>query len=224
MLRRSYRYFRENIVANLPEKLPWWKKAYFNLANLVSRIRISFNQSTLDDLDRKMVLETIQRGDLILGGCQHRFSSLVINAPFTHTMLCLGDKRIVHSTSHGVNVSDFRELIQDYDAIMVLRLKKMHEDKMDKAIEYALSQVGKPYDFDFKYNNDDSFYCSQLVCYAFLHAGIDFMVGGTEKYDKVYKKLFNVTALHPMQYISESFEIVFVSHNIAIKNGEIVLE
>lgn len=54
--------------------------------------------------------------------------------------------------------------------VLVGRLRREYRDLIPAAVTYAKSQLGKPYDKPFLLT-EDSFYCSELIYFAFLHAG-----------------------------------------------------
>lgn len=53
--------------------------------------------------------------------------------------------------------------------IVVGRLKKQYQSLNKKALDYAISQIGVPYDDDFGYNNG-KYYCSELIYDAYKKA------------------------------------------------------
>ena len=54
--------------------------------------------------------------------------------------------------------------------VLVGRLKPQYQKLIPSAIDYSRKQIGKPYNASFIPNNGQSFYCSQLVYFAFTHA------------------------------------------------------
>ena len=57
--------------------------------------------------------------------------------------------------------------------IALLRLKNTDEGIRNAITEYALSQVGKPYNYTFLFNTNRSYYCSDFVSRASLAGGIN---------------------------------------------------
>ncbi len=53
--------------------------------------------------------------------------------------------------------------------LLVTRLKKQHQRLVPAALQFALQQLGTPYDQEYRYNNG-AYYCSELMYDAFLHA------------------------------------------------------
>lgn len=60
------------------------------------------------------------------------------------------------------------------DTVIVLRLYKNNVETIEKAIDFAIRQIGKPYNINFTNKWDvHSYYCSQLVWRSYYEAGID---------------------------------------------------
>jgi Permuted papain-like amidase enzyme, YaeF/YiiX, C92 family len=55
------------------------------------------------------------------------------------------------------------------ETMFVGRLKRKHRKLIPKAIDFALNQIGVPYDDAYLYDNG-SYYCSELIYDAFLNA------------------------------------------------------
>lgn len=73
---------------------------------------------------------------------------------------------VIEAISEGVLIQSLEESAQaDYLGVMRPRLSKL--DKL-KALERALENFGKPYDFDFDFDTKDSIVCSELLYDAYL--------------------------------------------------------
>ncbi len=60
------------------------------------------------------------------------------------------------------------------DTVIVLRLYKKNVETIEKVIDFAIKQIGKPYNTNFTNKWDvHSYYCSQLVWRSYYEAGID---------------------------------------------------
>ncbi|MDN3708118.1 YiiX/YebB-like N1pC/P60 family cysteine hydrolase [Myroides ceti] len=77
------------------------------------------------------------------------------------------------------------------------RLKSEYQHLIPKAIDFAKSQIGVPYDNDFIYNNG-KYYCSELIYDAFLQA-----------YQKPFFQLYPMTYKEPQ---SNNYFPVWVQH------------
>jgi len=79
---------------------------------------------------------------------------------------------IIEATpKHGVIYRSITEFEQENakKTTYIGRLKPQYQQWIPDAIAYALSHVGKPYNFAFDFDNDE-FYCSELIYVAFAKA------------------------------------------------------
>lgn len=60
----------------------------------------------------------------------------------------------------------------DDQKIAMVRVKNISEEAIDKALDYARSKIGYPYNYTFLFNQSNSFYCSDLVSRSIEEAGI----------------------------------------------------
>lgn len=123
----------------------------------------------------------------------------ILYDPYTfgvgHTALYIGDGQVVEAQGDAFNWYDstknqvFENPISEWDYpnradAYILRVAKpanVSVDQFDKikadAIQFALDQIGKPYDWDWltKHSDHDasSWYCSELVWAAYINQGID---------------------------------------------------
>jgi uncharacterized protein YycO len=115
--------------------------------------------------------------DLYKGWCQIGY--------WDHVALYVGGYYVVEATyNSGVCLTSVEEFFErDYPAqISAMRLKEIPDRQkvIQRAIDYALAQVGKPFDqimaipllLTFK-NTDDKFHCANLVWRAYMISGID---------------------------------------------------
>mgnify|MGYP001375922674 CR=1 FL=1 len=59
------------------------------------------------------------------------------------------------------------------DEIAIVRVKNINEEMIDKALNYARSKIGYPYNYSFIFNQSYSFYCSDLVSRSIEAAGVN---------------------------------------------------
>jgi uncharacterized protein YycO len=117
-------------------------------------------------------------GDIVIG--HNPTSDLIIPGYWTHTGMIAyydynaGDWVVVEawddpSEVRLVTLSDF---LKRYDEVAVLRVKTT-DDIREKAVQFALQQLGKPYDWMWftKEVYGDSYYCSELVWASYKAVG-----------------------------------------------------
>lgn len=88
---------------------------------------------------------------------------------FSHAALMLSDQLIIDSTlSSGVQLSTLEDFCKRYKNTVVVDVPVADETK---AINFAINQVGKPYDWSAilgmitqrNWQEDDSWFCSELI-------------------------------------------------------------
>ncbi|MFM7724274.1 MAG: YiiX/YebB-like N1pC/P60 family cysteine hydrolase, partial [Bacteroidota bacterium] len=77
--------------------------------------------------------------------------------------------KVIEAIGEGVVVTSWKDFVGRSSKIQAARLKTMGEAGVQRAIGYAISLIGKPYDDAFLLNND-RYYCSELLYEAFIAA------------------------------------------------------
>ncbi|MDP4208118.1 MAG: YiiX/YebB-like N1pC/P60 family cysteine hydrolase [Bacteroidota bacterium] len=99
-------------------------------------------------------------------------------AKFSHVGMVLVQNdtvKVIEAISRGVSITPLPSFLQrslDKDGkpkVAVGRLKSRYQKLINRAITEALKLRGKPYDDYFLINND-AYYCSELVYFAFMRA------------------------------------------------------
>lgn len=88
---------------------------------------------------------------------------------------------IVHAVPDDGSISSgvLLETLQQFTAPSVavdigfFRIKTINQAARARTHDYLLAQVGKPFDSQFKYSDDSSFYCTELVIKSLAAAEID---------------------------------------------------
>ncbi|MEZ0346588.1 MAG: YiiX/YebB-like N1pC/P60 family cysteine hydrolase [Infirmifilum sp.] len=150
----------------------------------------SSSTGTLDPTYLYKQITTLARpGDLIV----FRGTSKLLNIAgyWHHVAIYLGNGEIVHATpDYGVTIQNLIEALNDRVAVALIRVKTT-DSVRQKAIQFALAQVGKPYDYGYlvypggKQVYGSSYYCSELTWASYLAAGgpdIDANPGFTLRY------------------------------------------
>jgi uncharacterized protein YycO len=122
----------------------------------------------------------------LLGRCElSPVPSLNPAQGWTHACLYIGDGKIMVATQPGVGVirSSLRSwMYPDMTWVAYLRVTSADREVREKAVEFAVSKKGLPYDANWfsKQPGGESWYCSELVWAAYLQASdgrIDFVRG-----------------------------------------------
>lgn len=209
-------HYERHIIRNFPKNYPYWKKVLANIIFFVFGTIIHHRKNLLNKEDIRRAKSLLKKGDIILVGGLRRLSSFIIKGPVTHSMIYLGHNRVIQAVIDGVEIDHLYEIFCEYDTMIILRAtehhlnpKKYHK-KIEKIIEYAKSKIGKPYDFEFK-TTKKGFYCTELLYFAFQKAHLDSGV----------QLLRKNAPLHPLKFINNHFNTIFLSHNLKLVNGEI---
>ena len=119
------------------------------------------------DLDGNPLCDAIEA---VTTGCGNTRLSHVAMVVDTQPQVTL-----VEAVGSGVKLTPLSQfLLRSHDAaghpkVLVGRLRQEYRDLIPQAVTYAKAQLGKPYDKPFTMG-EDSFYCSELIYFAFLHA------------------------------------------------------
>jgi hypothetical protein len=88
---------------------------------------------------------------------------------FSHCAMVIEEHdslKVIEAIGESVQVTSLKDFKQRSNKIVVARLKKMNEGIITRAVAYAKSLKGKPYDEVFLLNND-RYYCSELLYESF---------------------------------------------------------
>ena len=113
-------------------------------------------------------LSLLQPGDILLGG--NPGSSYGF---FTHAGLYVGNNRVVDMyISTGVYLAEAKTYQHYYNRAAILRVKARPGQKK-AAVDYALTQIDKPFFILASKKEDGLWYCTKLLWRAYLAQGID---------------------------------------------------
>lgn len=127
--------------------------------------------------DVRLILDTLEPGDVLLRKYDHYLGSRLISGYWSHAAIYVGDNQIIHMLGEGVSKEDILTFTR-CDDICILRPK----DKIikAKAIETALEVFNNKveYDYDFDSVSSERFYCTEFVDYLFGYYIRDSVVCG----------------------------------------------
>ncbi len=123
-------------------------------------------------------LGVLQPGDIILcrgcaGWLEDKFGNIV--GYWHHAAMYIGNGKMVEAWKDGVRVVPV-DMVRNADEVAVYRVKTSDSIKA-KAVNFALSKVGLPYDYQWltyvggKEVYGKSYYCSELIWAAYLASG-----------------------------------------------------
>jgi uncharacterized protein YycO len=122
---------------------------------------------TQDKKDQFMM--RVRPGRIILTHTDYNLANILIPGFFDHVAIVVDSEYCVQATSKGVHRKRIRDLLDECDTAALLSPKFVSIQKMKKASQYALGQLGKEYDYDFEYRleGNEKFYCSELGWWAY---------------------------------------------------------
>lgn len=224
------KFFFHPSVNLFPEKYSRLKRIFAQMIFLCFSIIIHDRDNLLTQKDVKRARKELKQGDILLVGNLRILFSKLVRSPVTHSLLYLGRGKFIHATVDGVGYVSYHEVAVVYDTMVILRISDRSDMKSEiipKAISFAKAQVGKAYNF-FLDEEELSFFCSQLINNAFIHAGYD-----TRLESRKSSKFGLNTIIHPMKFDSGvlragdfvlgNFDIVFTSQNVMFLNGRLNL-
>lgn len=140
----------------------------------------------LEKFHRQYVgLKDLRKGDILLNTTKGLTSESIQffgGSKFNHAAVYVGDGMLVEAVGGGVRLLHLKEFLQDDHIVrtMVVRNEYLYDSQLDSIASFAISKVGKPYNFGGlvpqllkeKFMNLDQFhrdnyFCSQLVAAAY---------------------------------------------------------
>lgn len=137
-------------------------------------------------------LSVLKPGDIILcrgcaGWLEDKFGNII--GHWHHAAMYIGDGKMIEAWKDGVRVVSV-DMVKNADEVAVYRVNT-NDDVKEKAISFALSKNGYPYDYQWltyiggKEVYGKRYYCSELIWAAYLASGgpdIDQNPGWSWKY------------------------------------------
>lgn len=140
----------------------------------------------LEKFHRQYVgLKDLRKGDILLNttkGLTSESIQFFSGSKFNHAAVYVGDGMVVEAVGGGVRLLHLKEFLQDDHIVrtMVVRNEYLDDSQRDSIGSFAISKVGKPYNFvglapqllkEKSMNLDqfhrDNYFCSQLVAAAY---------------------------------------------------------
>lgn len=117
--------------------------------------------------EKRMIINTIEPGDILLRVYYNYLGSIFIPGYWSHSALFDGPHHVIHMLGNGIVREDILKFM-NCDDIAILRYKGGIE-KIQEAIEKAKNQLSKgvEYDYDFNTETPEKFYCTELISYVY---------------------------------------------------------
>ena len=157
-----------NIFAKLNKRLP----DFTALKN--EKYSDCTNDLTYHDIEKGDIILSVTHNDLLMaidGENVVHHATLCIKTPESNA-----DTAFITIEGVGKNIAYFSldDIRNNDDTAYVMRCKNITAEQINKIVEFAQKQIGKPYNTNFiKKEEEESFYCTQLVWAAYREAGIE---------------------------------------------------
>jgi len=228
----STNLIRFHMITNFPKDYPMYKKIYANILYFITGIVINPRKNALNYRDMIRARVKLRKGDIALWGNLREVSSLFIKGPLTHATLYVGKREFIEAVGDGVRYSSLYHLFTKYDTLVIMRVPRFYKGRrkiIKEAIQFALMQVGKPYDFDFS-KGSRKLFCTELVNSAYQKAHYDTKLKNFGKFsgggEEIIQRIVNAErALRPTIFAEKgNFKIVLLSHNLEMREKKLVLK
>jgi uncharacterized protein YycO len=107
-------------------------------------------------------------GTVLLSRTDGEFGNLFIPGFWGHAAIYDGDRTVVEAVGAGVVETDLVEFLMKKDYVRALVPTFASREQMDAAYRRARTQKGKPYDYRFQTSDVSSWYCSELIQWAYV--------------------------------------------------------
>jgi uncharacterized protein YycO len=147
------------------------EKVSVPVAKFISKLHSPFSHKKISFIEYKAICAHMQPGDILLSRTSGELGNLFIPGKYKHVAIVVDSEFVVEATAnHGVIKTHIFDFCRTKDYISLVRPSVMGQSKQ-VASERALFLVGASYDFLFS-EADSSYYCSELVDYAYRAAGV----------------------------------------------------
>jgi cell wall-associated NlpC family hydrolase len=136
------------------------------LTKWIGTLHAPFSRKKLSAKDYREIKLLAKPGYVLLSRARGEFSNLFIPGHWSHAAILADNEKVVEATYHGVVETDLIDFVLKKDYVALMEPTFASESIRETSGVFALSYIGKPYDFMFD-SGVDAFYCSELVyqCY-----------------------------------------------------------
>ena len=128
---------------------------------------LPFTHKLIIGHDYREAVKRVKPGDILLTRVRGEFTTAITPGFWTHAAIYTNES-VVEAEGIGVVETDFLTFLVSKDFATILRPKSSDEQRF-LAAAFAKTQVGKPYDYEFAFQDgvQEAFYCSELVWWAY---------------------------------------------------------
>lgn len=158
----KYRFYSSVLYRIWKKFLTWFGDLYF-----------ATEPPKVKAVHLRKLMKIVKPGDVCCRRYNYYADSYFIQGAYSHSGICISEDTMIHAIAEGVGEIDILDFTKDTDGFIVLRPNYKSEEDLNKAIEFAIANKGKPYDFIFKKKDVNHFYCHELTWDSLLEGGID---------------------------------------------------
>ena len=187
---RHYHYSRDEEEFMMDKFLGLCHRTLFNaikpVTKMFGKMHFPFTRKLLTGKDYYFIYSLLKPGVIFVTRTRGEFTTFLIPGFWKHAAMYTPhagtpDELVTEAEGIGIIETDFISFFLRKDYVAILEPKFLGDKKdqiMKRASEIANEQLGKPYDFDFKFqiSNNQAFYCSELVWWSYAQACMEFVV------------------------------------------------
>ena len=147
----------------------WLLRVVTPITIWIGQRHLPFTRKNINGGDFLAIDHILQVGDVLVTKTHGELSNLLIPGHWSHAMIYIGNGLVVEAVGKGVVRNPLASAVLSKDEICILSPMFATEEQKEMAAAFAENQVGFPYDYDFKGNNQ-AFYCSELIYAAYNEA------------------------------------------------------
>lgn len=149
--------------------------------------------------EKQRMIRHLQPGDIILTADKlfpvwQWIMRVLGNSDYSHAAIYEGNGNIIeattfHPSGNGVARTDAEHFFSGYKNFCILRPPYSSAESRNKAIAFAVSQLGSCYDYHLNPENNGTMYCSKLTAMSLWFSGIEIL---PRPFGKFFPKKFFV--------------------------------
>jgi uncharacterized protein YycO len=158
----------------------------------------------ISEKERQSIIAILEPGDVLLTSDKlfpmWKFVMRIAGSPhYSHTAIYEGGQYVVeattfHPSGDGVAYTKVNDFLSGRKNICVVRPEYGSEGRKSDMFGWIRKQLGKPYDYTFKYSGSEGTYCSKLIANAMNVAGFHIATKRFLKQDVYIPDAFMETA------------------------------
>lgn len=139
------------------------------LTKIIGKLHSPFSHKLIHAKEYRDFAAKAEVGSVFLTKTFGELSGPLIPGYFKHGAIYVGNGLVVEATMAGVHSTDLIDFLMTKDVVALVRPLFANEDQRKAAALWALTQVGAPYDYEFKSDNK-AFYCFELTYASYKEA------------------------------------------------------